>query len=60
MSSTTHAIGSNVSFLPGPKSKAKITGTVKDIVTTGKATFLLVGCTDGRDRKIRPGAATAA
>lgn len=60
---STHTTGSTVSFKPGPKSKSNMTGTVSAIVTSGegrgKSTFLVVKCADGKDRKVRPGAATA-
>jgi hypothetical protein len=57
---TSISKGATVTFLPGPRATAKVTGKVKDTVTSGegrgRSTFLVVACTDGRDRKIRPGA----
>ena len=52
----TFTIGTNVTFLPGPRSKSPVTGTVQ----ARDGQFLVVGCTDGRTRKIRPGSCTAA
>ena len=64
MTTTSFSNGARVAFKPGPRATATITGTVESTVTSGtgrgKATFLVVRCDDGRERKIRPGAARAA
>lgn len=57
-------IGQKVTFRAGPKSTSNTTGTVKKVLPAGSgrgnSAFLLVGCDDGKDRKVRPGAAKAA
>ena len=55
MTTHTFAKGHNVTFLPGPRSTTKVTGTV----TGHDGQFLVVKC-DDKVRKIRPGNCTAA
>lgn len=56
MEKTTFAVGSKVNFLPGPRASLRVTGTVKKV----DGEFLVVDCTDGKTRKIRPGSCRAA
>lgn len=64
MTTNSFPVGSKVSFLPGAKSTSRASGTVKAVTTSGegrgKSTFLVVTCTDGKERKARPGSCTAA
>lgn len=55
------AVGSRVTFRPGPRAKADVTGVVEQIIEPtrtgrGAAVFLAVKCDDGIVRKVRPGA----
>jgi hypothetical protein len=56
--------GDRVRFLPSPRTTVKVAGKVTAIETKGegrgKSTFLVVACDDERERRIRPGACTAA
>ncbi len=58
---TTHQIGARVSFLPGPRSTARVTGTVAALGVGANGQFMSVTVA-GRDTpyKVRPGSATAA
>jgi len=51
-----------VSFKPGPNSSSNVTGTVTGITAAtggrGGSAFLVVKGDDGKERKVRPGAAT--
>jgi len=48
--------GDRVSFKPGPKAKDNVTATVSAI----EGAFLVTNGDDGKERRVRPGACTAA
>ncbi|QCO07284.1 hypothetical protein [Azospirillum argentinense] len=48
--------GDRVSFKPGPKAKDNVTATVSAI----EGAFLVTKDDDGKERRVRPGACTAA
>lgn len=56
--------GDRVEFMPGPRAKGAVTGTVNEIddktlnKTGASGVFLVVICDDGKTRKVRPGSAT--
>ncbi|WP_431860220.1 hypothetical protein [Azospirillum sp.] len=64
MANSSFSKNDRVTFRPGPRARADVSGSVVSVDTTGegrgRATWLTVKCDDGETRKVRPGACRAA